>query len=70
MSDQLTIDWVQTQVEAIRALAHVHDDKAAHAAEDALHQAVLDYISVEAPEPWASLAREALTDIRFCRRYV
>lgn len=47
------------------------DDEYAHMEEDALHDDVLAYIRDHAPEPWAGLARAALTslDLDFARWY-
>jgi hypothetical protein len=63
----VTVADVQRLVEAIRERAG--DDERAHSQEDDLHQEVLKQVAEGAPEPWCSLAREALRtkDIDFAR---
>lgn len=65
----MTLAEVKAAVEAIRGKSH--DNEVAHGAEDDLHQAVLREVALMAPEPWCSLAAEALktTTIRFDRWY-
>ncbi len=63
----MTIEEVQDELEHIRAIRG--DDEAAHSSEDDLHQEVLQYVAETAPEPWRSVAAEALKsgDIKFER---
>ncbi len=63
----ITLQNVQAQVAHVASIAH--DDEAAHAAEDALHQLVLHAIANgECPQP-QECAREALKtrQIEFAR---
>lgn len=58
---------VNAEVQRIRSIAG--DDEMAHAAEDDLHQSVLEFIAKNAPDKLASICREALRtkDIPFAR---
>lgn len=57
----MDLKQIQARVEEIRQVMEKdNDDEYAHSCEDALHQDVLQHIADKAPEPWASLAREAL----------
>lgn len=54
----MTAQQAQERVENIRRMRG--DAEIAHAAEDRLHQDVLTWVAASAPEPFASVAKEAL----------
>ena len=57
----MTVEEIRDRVADIRRRGVVeHDDESAHGFEDGLYEDLLRHIALHAPEPFCSLAAEAL----------